>query len=123
MIYQLLILLAIKHFIVDFLLQGPFQYLNKGKYGHPGGLLHSCLHGIATFAILIIFFHWQIAITLSMLDGVTHYHIDWAKVNMNQKFGWTATTSEYFWWLVGFDQLLHLLTYIGIIYLAQTYGT
>ncbi|HET8687294.1 MAG TPA: DUF3307 domain-containing protein, partial [Methanosarcina sp.] len=88
-----------------------------------GGLLHSYLHGFVTFGILTFFFPWHLSANLALLDSVLHYHIDWSKVNLNKKFGWTATNNEYFWWLVGFDQLLHLLTYIGIIYLAQTYGT
>ncbi len=29
------------HFLVDFVLQTPFQYRNKGTYGHAGGLLHA----------------------------------------------------------------------------------
>lgn len=46
MITLLLILfLFTKHFIIDFLLQGQYQWKNKGTYGHPGGLLHSALHG------------------------------------------------------------------------------
>lgn len=39
---ELLFWLFTKHFIVDFPLQAfPYQYQNKGTYGHPGGLLHS----------------------------------------------------------------------------------
>ena len=37
----ILLLLALKHFIADALLQRPYQYLNKGIYGHPGGIVHA----------------------------------------------------------------------------------
>ena len=116
MIYELIVLLAlfgIKHFVVDFLLQRKYQYSNKGIYGHPGGLLHAGLHGIGTYLCLMMFTLW--AIPLAIFDAIVHYHIDWAKTNINNHYGWTATTHEQFWWLLGLDQLLHYLTYIAII--------
>ena len=113
---SLLLVLFIKHFVVDFLLQRPYQYLNKGTYGHPGGVLHAGLHGIATMLGLGAFGYGMVTVAvLGMVDAIAHYHIDWAKVNINRYYGWTATTHEQYWWLVGLDQLLHTLTYIGII--------
>lgn len=53
----LFILFQIKHFICDFPLQAfPYQYLNKGTYGHPGGLIHATIHYIGTYIILSFFF-------------------------------------------------------------------
>jgi hypothetical protein len=113
---SLLLVLFTKHFVVDFLLQRPYQYLNKGTYGHPGGVLHAGLHGTATMLCLALFgYSMELAMILGLLDTVLHYHIDWAKVNINRHYGWTATTHEEFWWLMGLDQLLHTLTYILII--------
>ena len=113
-----LTLLLVKHFIIDFPLQKPYQYLNKGTYGHPGGLLHSGLHGIGT-TLCLIWWAPAVAICYGFVDSIVHYHIDWAKVNINNKFGWTSTNSEYFWWLLGLDQLLHALTYIAITYMVM----
>lgn len=113
----LILLLVTKHFIVDFPLQTKFQYSNKGKYGHPGGLLHSFFHGCATYFC----FAWFAPIAagyLAIIDMVVHYHIDWAKVNINNKFGWGPTTHEQFWWLLGLDQFLHAITYVGLVYLV-----
>lgn len=109
----LLTLLGIKHFVVDFLLQRKYQYSNKGKYGHPGGLLHAGLHGIGTWLCLVALS--PLALVLAIADAVAHYHIDWAKTNINQKMGWGPNTHEEFWWLLGLDQLLHYLTYVVII--------
>ena len=106
-------LLITKHFIVDFPLQQAYQYTNKGTYGHPGGILHAGLHGIGTFLCLMVFSPF--AILFAFVDMVVHYHIDWAKMNINSKLGWGPTTHEQFWWLMGLDQLLHYLTYVGII--------
>lgn len=110
--------LFVKHFIVDFPLQGPFQYKNKGTYGHPGGLLHAGLHGLATTGLLIWMFtfgSWPLAFAIGFFDFVVHYHIDWAKMSINKKMGWGPLTHEQFWWLLGADQLLHALTYWLIV--------
>lgn len=118
---ELLILITaflVKHFIVDFPLQQKYQYSNKGTLGHPGGILHALLHTCSTTGILMGFglCTYPIAILLGLVDGVVHYFVDWSKVNINKYFGWTATTSEMFWHLVGLDQLIHYMTYIGIIW-------
>lgn len=111
---EILLFLFVKHFIVDFLAQTPYQYLNKGKYGHPGGILHSGLHGIATYIILVAY-AIPLALTFALFDFLVHYHIDWGKVNINNHYGWTATNSEKFWWLLGLDQFLHYMTYLIIV--------
>ena len=112
----LLFALFLKHFIIDFPLQFPYQYKNKGTYGHLGGIVHAGNHAVATFAILL--FVPGVAIGMAFLIAVVelwfHYHIDWAKMNINTRMGWTPTTHEKFWWLLGFDQFLHALTYLGI---------
>jgi Protein of unknown function (DUF3307) len=113
----ILFLLFTKHFIVDFPLQTPYQYLNKGKYGHAGGLLHSALHGLATFIIFAIFLvSIKLALFLAIIDFVVHYHIDWAKVNINNRYGWKSDKHSQFWILLGLDQYLHALTYIGLVF-------
>ena len=110
----LLLLLQVKHFVIDFPLQTKYQWSNKGTYGHLGGLLHALLHGIGTFLCIAII-DIPSAIILSFADIVIHYHIDWAKMNINKKMTWGPTTHEEFWWLLGLDQLLHQVTYIGMI--------
>lgn len=115
MIIEMLTLLFIKHFIIDFILQNKFQWSNKGTYGHLGGILHAGLHSIGTFLCLFLFVGSGIAWIVALIDGILHYHIDWAKMNINKKLGWTPTTHEEFWWLLGLDQLLHALTYIGLV--------
>ncbi|HNU66717.1 MAG TPA: DUF3307 domain-containing protein [Methylotenera sp.] len=113
-----LIWLFVKHFICDFPLQAtPWMYRNKGTYGHAGGLAHSALHGIGTFVIL---FYWLglHAWVYAMAETMIHYHIDWAKMNTNRYFNLKPDSSEWFWISLGFDQLLHHLTYFGIVAFA-----
>lgn len=113
----LILALFTKHFIVDFPLQVRYQYSNKGTYGHFGGILHAGLHGVGTYLCLL----WVApiaAIYLALADMFIHYHVDWAKMNLNKKLGWGPNTHEQFWWLLGLDQFLHTLTYIGIVALV-----
>ena len=118
----ILFLLFLKHFIIDFPFQGPYQYLNKGTYGHPGGILHAGVHGLGTFAVFIWFTTPLVAVCLALVDFLLHYHIDWAKMNINKKLGYGPTTHEQFWWLLGVDQLLHALTYLGLVtFLAKDF--
>lgn len=119
----MMLALVTKHFIVDFPLQAfPYQYKNKGTYGHPGGLLHSGLHLIGTFLFLLPFTHFSqldMLLLIAVFDGVVHYHIDWAKMNINTKMGWGPTTHEQFWSLLGLDQYLHMLTYLLIVWILM----
>lgn len=121
----LLLLLGLftKHLIVDFPMQVPYHYLNKGTYGHPGGIQHSLFHGIGTLMVLLAMpvavVTVGVACAIAFVDFVVHYHVDWAKMNLNKKLGWGPTTHEQFWWLLGLDQYMHVLTYLGIAwYLA-----
>lgn len=119
-LFVLLFLFQIKHFVCDYPLQKPYQYLNKGIYGHLGGILHATIHGIATFICLIFFTKY--AVILCLFDAIIHYHIDWAKVKINKKYGWLCNNSDKFWILLGIDQLLHNLTYVLIIYFMLNYN-
>ena len=112
MIELILVLLFTKHFIVDFPLQTPYQYQNKGSYGHPGGLLHSIQHGLGTYAILM----WitPLAYLFAIADFIVHYHIDWAKVKLTNHFQLTPENPR-FWTLLGLDQYLHAMTYIIMV--------
>ena len=103
----------IKHFVADFPLQSwAYQYVGKGKYGHLGGILHSGIQATGTLLIALAYgMPWWIA----LIDFVVHYHIDWAKVNINNRFKWGPTTHSEFWVLLGFDQLLHQATYLALI--------
>jgi len=93
------------------------MYLNKGRYGHPGGLAHAAIHALGTFMVLAAF-QINTAWIFALADMVMHYHIDWAKMNTNNKFKLEPGNSEWFWILLGFDQLLHHLTYFAIIWIA-----
>lgn len=87
---------------------------NKGTYGHLGGILHSGLHALATFPILLLVVNPAFAFWLSVAEFLLHYHIDWVKMNVNKEFQLTPAKVQ-FWQLTGLDQYLHQLTYIGLL--------
>jgi hypothetical protein len=114
MILLILTALIVKHFVVDFPLQKPYQWKNKGTYGHPGGILHAVLHGIGTYLCIVLV--TPLAVMLALLDALVHYHVDWAKMNLNRRLQ-LDPSKEGFWWALGLDQLLHYLTYVVILFL------
>lgn len=111
----LIFLLFTKHFVIDFLLQTEYQWKNKGTYGHPGGILHAGLHGVATILILACFMFIPGAVLFGIVDAVIHYHIDWTKMKINSEYKLEPNGSSAFWVLLGLDQYLHALTYILIL--------
>lgn len=111
----LLLALQIKHFIFDFYWQPPYMWQNKGTFGHMGGIAHSGVHALVTFAILCFFAMPTIALAIAILEFGAHYFTDWAKMNINRAKGWACNTHNEFWQLTGLDQLFHQLTYVAII--------
>ena len=108
--------LLLKHAVADFFLQNAFQHKNKGRYGHPGGILHSLIHIAMTAPIFLIWTlieqNWMIAILTG--EFLIHYHIDWIKENVVRSMG-LAPTGAKFWNAMGVDQLMHGWTYVAIV--------
>ena len=108
--------LLFKHAIADFYLQTPYQYLNKGKYGHPGGFIHAGIHTALTPLVYLVLVPGSLLIAgaLALGEFTVHYHIDWLKEQVTHRNGWT-TRDPGFWHALGTDQLVHGLTYLGIV--------
>jgi hypothetical protein len=108
-------LLFIKHWYVDFVIQTDAEVKHKGIYGHLTGIQHSFKHTVAS--ILVFFLAGlepQWVVFFALLDGVLHYHIDWAKMN----YGNRDITTPQFWNHLGLDQLAHSICYLFIVYYA-----
>jgi len=119
-IIALLALFQLKHFIADYPLQNYQMITEKGVYGKAGGIYHSLIHSALTFTMLGFFNYFvfpvgfTMAIAIAALEFFIHYHIDWGKMQMSQKF---TTKDKAFWNWIGFDQLLHHVTYIGFAWI------
>ena len=110
-------LLQVKHFVADFVLQTNQMVVEKGIYGARYGIYHSLIQSAGTF-LAFAWMHPLLGIITAFVDFMAHYHIDWAKMNLNAKLGWAPNTHEQFWWLLGLDQFLHALTYILLVALV-----
>jgi hypothetical protein len=92
------------------------MFRNKGKYGHPGGILHVGIHVLLTGLILAaVTSTWITVIIICIAEFFVHYHIDWAKEALGNRFSFRPDNVK-FWMLHGSDQAAHQLTYIGIIW-------
>lgn len=114
------LILQIKHFVFDYLFQTPFQFMNKGTYGHPGGVVHAGLQAIGTIAAFaVIPPGWGLGIAIVVGEFIVHYHIDWLKEQTLRR--WQLTTNDgWYWRIYGTDQLLHQITYVVIAALLAT---
>ncbi len=109
--------LLTKHAVADFFLQSETTYRQKGIYGAPGGLLHAFTHILLTAPVFFLFPGGSAALALGLLGAefLVHYHIDWAKEQIVRHYGWRFADRQY-WGALGFDQLLHGLTYVAILW-------
>lgn len=111
-----MLIFQIKHFLCDFALQTANQVRNKGRYLHMGGITHAGLHVLGSIPALLILSHAPALIgALLVAEFLIHYHTDWAKAQVDRALRLNDTNSLY-WTIFGSDQLIHQLTYIGMIY-------
>ncbi|MBC8012486.1 MAG: DUF3307 domain-containing protein [Methyloceanibacter sp.] len=108
--------LMFKHAVADFYLQTAYQYLNKGKYGHPGGFIHAGIHVALTPLVYLVLLPGSLLMAgaIALGEFLLHYHIDWLKEQIIHRNGWTAQDRG-FWYALGTDQLVHGLTYLAIV--------
>jgi hypothetical protein len=108
--------LLFKHTTADFYLQTSYQYLNKGIYGHPGGLIHSAIHVALTPLVYLVLAPASLFVALGLAVGefIVHYHVDWLKEQLVHRNGWTVQDRP-FWFTLGTDQFVHGLTYLAIV--------
>lgn len=117
-IIALLALLQIKHWYIDFVDQTMEEVHSKGIYGDYHGIMHSLKQGVGTLIALLIVFGLSdviFCLIIAFADFVIHYHTDWAKINLNKRYNYTIENPKFWMWL-GADQLVHQLTYIGILW-------
>lgn len=112
LILLLLFLFFIKHYIVDFLLQSEWMVKNKAT-NFKVLLLHAGEHALATGLILIGFTTLPIVLLVMIAELIIHTSIDYFKANP-RFLGKYKPPGVMFFNLLGLDQLLHYLTYLGI---------
>lgn len=122
LIFILLIIFQLKHFICDFPLQNTYML---GKMKETGWILplaaHAGVHSLTTLLVTFIFTtNVALAITLFILDFIIHFSVDRIKASpaLGGRFN---PTQSYFWWALGADQMAHHLTHYVFIYLIISF--
>lgn len=109
------LLLQVKHLFADYIWQSGWMVMNKGKYGHPGGLAHAALHAVLTLAVLVLLGVDPVwALVVSVGEFVLHYHIDWLKDQVIRRRNPSPKQREY-WIYTGLDQFGHQATLIAVV--------
>lgn len=110
--------LMLKHALADFVLQTESQRREKGLYGARGGFTHAGTHILLTAPVFLLLPPvGTMALALLAAEFALHYHIDFVKEQLVRRNGWTSHDTP-FWWAIGIDQLMHGLTYVGIVWAA-----
>jgi hypothetical protein len=112
----IMLLLQIKHYYADFVIQTYAQTVRKGIYRDPVGISHTLDHIVGSLVVLFLAslfipMSLPLMVILCFVEGVIHYHIDWTKVH----FGCKDNTKPLFWNQFGLDQLAHQVTYLAMI--------
>ena len=106
-------LLQIKHFLTDFVWQTDRMIQEKGTYGARHGIYHSGLHALGTLVIFTML-DPVLGFISALIDFIAHYHIDWAKIKINENNHYTPKDKEFWFWF-GLDQLSHQITYLFLV--------
>ena len=117
LIFLLLVVYQVKHFIADFPLQR--EYMLQKTRPHWDFLLpltmHCLVHAFGTLIILVAFGRADLW-WLSLLDFVVHFLMDRFKSGPRYLGRFNDLSKAGFWNSLGFDQMVHHLTHIYIVY-------
>lgn len=109
-------LLQIKHMFADYFLQTPRMLSGRATYLHVGRAQHAAVHAIGSaLAFAIIGAPAAFIVLVCALEWAVHFHIDWGKAKHSEMTELTPKDAG-FWRAAGFDQALHQLTYIGMVW-------
>jgi len=110
-----LVLFEVKHYVCDFVLQTGDMSRKKGIYGHRAGIIHAGTHVIGSVpAILLLTQALPLIWSILAVEFLVHYHVDWLKLQLDKRRGLSVDRHMY-WIIFGADQLIHQLTYVGIL--------
>jgi hypothetical protein len=110
-------LFTIKHSIADVFLQTFHKNVRKQDYFNLKGHRHYAEHGACTLVILLFFVNPLIALLLSILDYLIHWHVDWGKTKFCSWAGIKRNT-PLFWRIHTLDQMAHFSTYALIVWIT-----
>ncbi len=120
-IFILVAIYQVKHFLADFLLQHNYM-LKKIRPGWNFAFplaLHCAVHGALTLLIALYFnphLWW-----LALVDFVIHFITDRIRSGPHYLGRFNDIHDSVFWWILGLDQMVHHLTHLLIIWILLYY--
>lgn len=112
----LICLLQIKHMFADYFLQTQRMLSGRGTYLHLGRAQHAGVHALGTILVFVGFGAAPGFIAVvALVEWVVHFHIDWGKARYSEVRQHDPTQAG-FWRANGFDQALHHLTYLAMVW-------
>lgn len=113
-ISALLVVMAAKHYLIDFVAQT--EWMARGKERVTGSAMplaaHAGTHALGTLVITFLYkpdLWW-----LALVDFAIHGAIDRGKTLVSARTRYPMTDPR-FWWLMGFDQFLHQVTNVALV--------
>ena len=111
---EVLAALMIKHYLADYVFNNTPS--NKHIYGSAGSVNHLIIHMLFCTLALIFLVPIHLALLAIIFDGFIHYHEDWLKSRyLYKRKGLSERVRRA---ITGFDQLVHMLTYILIAWVV-----
>lgn len=121
-VFILMVVFQIKHFLADYPLQFPYmlrKFSPKWDFVLPL-TLHCGVHAFFTLVICLIL---QPALWwLAILDFGVHFVMDRLKSGPRYLGRFNDMQKSGYWIAFGFDQLIHHLTHIYIVWVLVTYS-
>lgn len=109
----------LKHFLADYVLQPAWMLNGKDDLRRAGGYAHAGVHAVSSLpALAIAGLKASDMAVLATAEFLVHYAIDFAKAALSHRSMAGPDTRAY-WTLHGADQLMHQMTYAGLIIAAQ----
>jgi hypothetical protein len=116
LLFFLLVLFQIKHYLADYPLQTDYMLRKFRQDGWVLPLLcHALIHGGFTLIIASAFAAPMVAISLAVFDTTIHFIMDRIKASP-QIFGKYQPDEKPYWLALGLDQMVHHLTHYAIIF-------
>jgi hypothetical protein len=115
----MLVCFQVKHFVADYLLQPGWILRGKADLRRAGGYAHAAIHAVGSLPALL--FAGPGASQLAALlvaEFAVHYAIDFSKSSLSSR-SLAGPETQAYWTLHGADQLMHQMTYAGLILAAQ----
>ena len=112
----LVCLLQIKHMFADYFLQTPRMLSGRGDYWHMGRAQHAGVHSLGSVLVFLAYgAPLGFIAVIAALEWVVHFNIDWGKARWSEMRKYDPTQAGY-WRANGFDQALHHLTYLAMVW-------